>query len=348
MKKEIILLSISTILLLTGCKPDMSKMKKDETALVSTATPFEKEFNKEIEFNGIVEAPKTIEIKNRTAGFIQKQYFKDGSYVKKGDLLYKMDDRELKTELSYAKAQLAVAEQESINLSSIYDKTQNAYKIGGVSKQELETSLTNLMKAKANMNMIKANIEKINLSISFTNITATESGYIERSKQNEGSYVSISSEPLTSIYMTNNLHFTAMIPATEKTFDSNQIEINGIKTKGSLDYCDPTTDLSSGLVKCRFKFQTKEKIEINSIGKIKFETKAKGLFIPQSALVQTTEGKSVYLYSSKNIATAQKIKTGVWSGTDIEIISGLTDSSEVITNGIANVRDQGPVKKGNK
>jgi RND family efflux transporter MFP subunit len=345
--KQMILLSITAAVLLTGCKPDMSKMKRDETALVSTGTPFIKKYVSETEYTGIVESPKVIEIRSRVPGFIEHQYFKDGSFVKAGDKLYKIDNKQTEADLTYAKAQLDQAVAEEQNMISISKKIDAAVKIGAVSKQDQETAAVNMNKATAMVKMNRASIEKLKLNMDYSTIVAPSSGYIEKSKSNEGAYVSVPSEPLTNIFTTKFLYLSVMVPMSEKEWSNNTISINDKKSKGILDYCDPMADTSSGLVKCRFKFESATPVAINSLGKIKFKVEKEGMFIPQTALVQNADGKSVYLYAGKK-ALSRKITTGVWSEGNIQVLSGVSMKTEIIINGVANVRNEGPIKKAAK
>lgn len=326
-----------------GCKDAASMKPKDGPAQVTTTKPFQKEYISETTFNGVVESPRIIQIKNRTEGFIEKQYYKDGSYVKKGQPLYKIDSKPLETELEYSLAQVGSLKIDIENLNNIYSKTELSFKIGGASKQELETAKANLDKAKANLNMIKATINKIKLNLSFTVITAPVNGFVEKSQQNEGSYVNLSTQFLTNIYTTNNLHFTVMIPIDNKIKEA-KVSINNEEYNASLDFCDPMTEQSSGLVKCRYKFEPTKQIEINSLGKISFKQNSTGLFIPQSALIQNNDGKSVFIYN-KDKAISTPIKTGAWDNKDIQVLSGINKSDEVIINGIANIKDNGKVTK---
>lgn len=326
-----------------GCKGGGSMKPKDGPALISTTMPFEKSYEVETTYNGMVESPKIIQIKNRIDGYIEKQYFKDGSYVYKGDKLYKIDTKPLQAELDYSSAQLKLAKTEISNLEKISSKMELSYKSGGVSKQDYETSISNLEKAKSNGEMIKATMNKIKLNLSYSLITAPANGFIEKSQQNEGSFVSQSTPYLTNIYTNDYLQFTVMLPIDNR-IQETKVSVNNEDFNAHIDFCDPMTEQSSGLVKCRYLFTSMKQIPINSIGKISLINKGKGLFIPQTALVQNSDGKSVFIFD-KNKAISKPVKTGVWDKKDIQILSGINKSDEIIINGIANIKDNGKVTK---
>lgn len=344
LKQSSLILFIS--LAFIGCKDPASMKPKDGPAQVTTTKPFQKEYIAETTFNGVVESPRIIQIKNRTEGFIEKQYYKDGSYVKQNQPLYKIDSKPLQTELEYAKAQFNSLKIEIDNLNNILTKTELSFKSGGASKQEYETAKSNFEKAKANLNMLQASINKIKLNISYTTIVSPVNGFIEKSQQNQGSFVNVSTQFLTNIYTTDKLHFTVMLPIDNKT-KNTKVSINNEEYNATLDFCDPMTEQSSGLVKCRYEFKANKQIEINSLGKIILKQAATGLFIPQSALIQNNNGKSVYIFN-KDKAIATPIKTGSWDKKDIQVLSGINKSDEIIINGIANIKDNGKVTKETK
>lgn len=330
------------ILILSGCGMGM-KEKKEEPVLITTTKPIEKRIQIEEKFNGIIESSKTIQIKNRTEGFLQKQYYKDGALVKKGDILYKIDDKPLKTDLNYAQAQLTNTIIDINNAKSIYEKTKNSYEIGGASQQDVENSKTNLEKLIASSEMIKANIQKIKLNISYTEIKAPDSGYLEKSQIQEGSFVNLSTPYLTNLYSNNSLYFTVNLPK-ESILKTGKISVYNKEYNSKLKFCEPKTN-DSGLIKCSYEFSTKDKIELNSLGQISFQKEKNGLFIPQTALIQSSEGKSVYKIE-KDTAYSTTIKTGVWYKEDIEIVSGLSKDDEIAINGISNLRNEAKITKG--
>ena len=339
MKKYIIYTAIATTFL--GCN-QTNNFAKHDAVKIDTDYLKELEYEKSTTYNGFIESPKVIQIKNRIDGFLEKQYYKDGSFVKKGDLLFKIDNKQYLNDLDYAKSQLKTSELEMENLKNIYLKSESSFRIGGLSKQEYETAKSNFEKSKSGIDTLKVNIEKLKLNLSYTNIYSPINGFAEKSQQNEGTYLNLSTPYLTNIYATDKLYFAVMIPYQNKVIDAN-IEINNQKYDGKLSFCDPMTD-SSGLTKCRYEFKPKTKIEINALGKIYLKEKATGLFIDQRALIQGKKGKSVYIVKN-NRAIETEIKTGIWNGGDIEILDGLNIKDKIIVNGISNVNNNSVVGK---
>lgn len=332
------------VVFMVGCTEEQPK-KKDEVFNVEIGKPAQKVVNKSIEYHGNVESPKVVQVKNRIDGFLDKQYFNDGSYVKSGQLLYKIDDKMLKTELASLTAQLKQTTLNLENLETIKKRNEKLFAANVRNQQEVEASVLAYEKEKYALEIIKANIEKVNTNISYTNITAPISWYIEKSSFNEGAFVPSSGTYLTNIYQANPLFFSALIPSQNQKFEKTTIEFDDMNISAKLSYCDPSVDLTSGLLKCRFEFTANKPIKINTLGKIKLATKTTTIFIPQKALVQSKNGKAVYLLQDGK-AVLKTITIGDWDKTDIEVISGLTIDDTIITEGIANLRDNASVKVG--
>lgn len=326
-----------------GCDSKPKLKKDDLIPVITVVLPHEQNSSQENELNGLVESPKTIQIKNRVDGFIEKQYFEDGSFVKQGTVLYKIDDRKLKNELISLEASYNQSVSNLANLEKTNIRLNKLIKVGGSTEQEIDNSNTLIEKEKSIISSFKAQIAKLKLDISFAIIKAPISGYVEKSQQSEGSYVQSGGTLLTQMYVANPLYFAVMLPSSEIKPQYGKINIGKDQWIGNFKYCDPMAD-SSGMVKCRYQFNPTSKIIIGSIGKFIFkDTIKKGLFIPQECLIQGPNGRSVYVIKN-NKAYIKRIETASWIGTDIEVISGIKKDDLIAKTGIVNLKDNIEVK----
>ncbi|MDD2698406.1 MAG: efflux RND transporter periplasmic adaptor subunit [Arcobacteraceae bacterium] len=333
------------LIFFVGCSSEEKKEKKQEIVSVLVTKPIEQKIEKSIKFHGNVESPKVVQIKNRIDGFLDKQYFRDGEFVKAGQMLYKIDDKLLKTELSSLTAQQKQAEVNLTNLKNIKERNERMLLVNAKSQQDVDTVVTAYEQQKYAIDIIKANIDKVNANLSYTYIKAPISGYIEKSQFNEGAFVPSSGTFLTNIYQSSPLYFLASIPPQSQKFEKVLVEFDDFNVTAKLAFCDPSVDLSSGLLKCRFEFQTNKKIPINSFGKIKLLSKKSAMFIPQTAISQGKSSKIVFTVKD-NKAFMKNVVLGDWSGDMIEVVSGLNFDDVVVSEGIANLRDKSPVKIG--
>jgi RND family efflux transporter MFP subunit len=329
---------------LTGCNSkDGQNQKKNIVPTVTITSPIELNSSKQSEVNGLIESPQIVQIKNRVDGFIDSQNFQDGAFVHKGDVLYKIDDRQLKNQLTSLSANLKQSMLNLSNLEKQKNRMEKLVKVGGVSEQELDNTNTLIEKEKAIGSSFVAQIEKLKLDISFAIIKAPISGYIEKSQQPVGSYVQANGAMLTQIYVSSPLYFTVMLSSNEAKPSSGKITVGSNEKIGNLKYCDPMAD-NSGMVKCRYQFNADSKIEIGTMGKFTFNGAIKeGLFIPQECLVQGPNGRSVYIIKN-NKAYIKRVETAQWVGSNVEILSGIEKTDKIAKTGIINLRDNIEIK----
>jgi RND family efflux transporter MFP subunit len=336
---------LGVLVFFVGCSDVKKEEKKPEVVNVSVTKPLQQNIQKSVEFHGNVESPKVVQIKNRIDGFLDKQYFRDGEFIKAGQMLYKIDDKILKTELASLNAQLKQGEVNLANLKTIKERNEKMLAVNARSQQDIDNSVTTYEQQKYALEIIKANIDKVQTNLSYTYIKAPISGYIEKSQFNEGAYVPASGTFLTNIYQSSPLYFLASIPPQNQNNEKVLIEFDEFNTTAKLAFCDPSVDLTSGLLKCRFEFQTNKKIPINTFGKIKILTKKEAMFIPQTAISQGKSSKIVFVVKGDK-AIMKNVVLGDWSGDMIEVVSGLQFDDVVVTDGIANLRDKATVKIG--
>lgn len=332
---------------LVGCSNSGTeqKEKKQEAVAVEVTQPIQKTIQKSVEFHGHVESPKVVQVKNRIDGFLDKQFFKDGQFVKAGQTLYKIDDKMLKTELSSLIAQQKQAEVNLMNLKTIKERNEKLLAVNVKNQQDVDNAITAYEQQKYAVDIIKANIEKVNTNISYTNITAPISGYIEKSSFNEGAYIPANGTFLTNVYQTSPLYFLASIPQNGQKFEKVIVEFADFNVSAKLAFCDPSVDLTSGLLKCRFEFTTSKKIPINTLGKIKVLSDKSAMFIPQTAITQGKNSKVVFVVQD-NKAMMKNVVLGDWNKDLIEVVAGLNPDDIVIREGIANLRDKAMIKIG--
>lgn len=343
--KSLVSMLFILVILISGCNDSAEKKVAEQVEVydVEIAKPFRDTAVRNIEFHGNVESPKVVQIKNRIDGFVERQYFQDGGYVSKGQLLYKIDDKLLRTELASLQAELQKANVTLANLEITKKRNEKLVAVNVRSQQELDNAQTAYDAQKYSIEAIKANISKVNANISYTSIFSPISGWAEKSQFNEGAFVASSGTYLTNVYQSNPLYFVSLVPSKMSKLKEATVMVDDQNFTANLAYCDPSADISSGLIKCRYEFSSSKKIQINTLGKLFIKTSTNSLFIPQKALLQGKTSKIVFVVKN-NIAHSKTINVGIWDKDNVEVLSGLDENDQVVVDGIANLRDQAPVK----
>ena len=149
-------LAVSGVLLaaligLSGCGNDATATAQVPAPQVSVASALEREVTEWDEFTGRVEAVESVEIRPRVTGYIESVNFSEGSTVRKGDLLFVIDPRPYRAELSKAEAELARAVARSELAASDAARSKSLVDIKAVSREEYDTRVNASREATANV-----------------------------------------------------------------------------------------------------------------------------------------------------------------------------------------------------
>lgn len=165
-------------------------------------------------FQAKVEAIRTVDVMSQLDGYVREICFKEGAEVKKGDLLYLLDDVRLKCNVEQCKALLAAAAAE-LNRSKLFLDRINSADSRGTTQLERDSAIAQYETAKASKMQAVANLASAEYDLSRTRITASISGRIGVSAACEGTYVSPIREPLTRIMQFDPIRVIFTIPYDE-------------------------------------------------------------------------------------------------------------------------------------
>jgi multidrug efflux system membrane fusion protein len=190
------LASAIAVSLLTGCG-EAPPAVAPEAPRVTVMHPEQRQLSDHEEFNGWMAADKTVEVRSRVRGHIQKVNFTDGQYVKRGDLLFQLDPRPFEKEIGKAgdsrrvlEAQLTAAEKEETRLRLLQTK-------GGASIQQVEKAEADRLALEAQISAVQNMIERAELDLEYSRITADIDGRVGRAELTEGNLVNAGgSDPL--------------------------------------------------------------------------------------------------------------------------------------------------------
>lgn len=189
-----VLLALSA-LLLAACGGGMPEMPPPQvgvaSVLASDQIPWE-------EFSGRIEASAKAEIRPRVAGILTGVHFREGGLVRRGALLFTLDDREYRAALASASADLVRAEARERLARSELARSESLIEARAVSAGELETRRNEAQQAEADVQAARARLDRAELDLEFTRITAPITGRIGEARLREGNLVGIG-EPLASV-----------------------------------------------------------------------------------------------------------------------------------------------------
>ena len=160
------------------------------------------------EFTGRFEAVERVELRPRVSGYIASVNFKQGSEVKKGDVLFVIDPRPYQAERDRAAAGLAQARSQLALAKSERDRATKLLVQHAISQEEYDTRTAGNEQAGANVEAAKAALDSAALNLEFTRVTAPISGRISRALVTAGNFVTNGQTPLTTLVSLDPIYVT--------------------------------------------------------------------------------------------------------------------------------------------
>ncbi|WP_373070708.1 efflux RND transporter periplasmic adaptor subunit [Sulfurimonas sp.] len=357
MKKLTISLAAIAILFL-GCSDD----KKSSSAAqqrqmppipVKAHTAKLENVNFEKNYSAIIKPFQEVDVVARVNGLLVKENFTEGSYVKKGDLLYEIEKDEYKATLDTAKAANLKAKANYKKASKDYERASYLFKNSAVSEQDFDNALYAYENAQAELKRTEAELKNAQIQYDYTTIKAPISGIVGISQSDEGNYIESKNSTLTTITALDSVYAEFSIPSSDiakyisqiKTGSDISIKVANKIHSGKVDYIAPKLDAQTDTLLVRAKLQNKERdLVIGSFVEVllsgfSYNNVAK---IPQHTLIKTPDANLVYIIKD-GVATMKPVNViDVNNGMAI-IKSGVQSGDQIITSNIAKVRPNSKV-----
>ncbi len=337
------------------------KMPKE----VEVGSPHIEEVNVSAEATGRVEAKYSIDLVARVPGFLLKKYFKEGQFVKKGQLLFQIDPREYQIEVNNS---LANVNQYSALLKNAQQELNRAnalIKEDLISRSDVDQSLASRNQNKALYDAARQQLELARVNLGYTSIKSPIDGRIGKVNITEGNYVTATSGPLVNISSVDPVYVSFSLKSDDFVKllrGSNRFKDAQVKVQfndgtwydkiGTVNFVDNKIDKDSGSVSMRATFENSKmwlvpgdymKVEITAPKLVKYMT------VPQSC----TKGDAMsgyYVWAVEdNKAVKKNIKVSDVIDNNWIVEGGLDLSDTIVISGIQNIAAEGqklkPVKK---
>ncbi len=285
---------------------------------------------------GTVLANEEVDLKSEVNGKITKILFREGSYVKEGDLLVKINDADLQAQLQSAKSRLELQKDTEYRQKQLLEKE-------AISQEDYDMTANQLQVNEAEVELIKAQIAK-------TEIRAPFSGIIGLKNVSEGSFVT-NSMIIASLQNINPIKIDFSIPERYSSMVDVGDEINFTITGSDKNYVgkvyaiEPKIDPVTRTLKLRALCpNTGREILPGSFANIQLVLKKieNAILIPSEALIPDIKGQKVFIYRSGK-ATPQQVGTGIRTDINVQLTSGVAEGDTIITSGMLQLRPGVPV-----
>ena len=322
-------------LVLAGCgKPEgPPPMPAPE---VSVATPLRQKVVDWDDFTGRFTAPDQVDVRARAGGFVQSTHFREGQYVKKGQLLFTLDPRPAQAQLAAARAQAKLA-------AADLARSETLLKVQAISREEYDNK-------RATHEVAQATVQARELDLEFTRVTAPTSGVVSDRRVDPGNVISggaSSADVLTTIVSTSPIHF--VFDASEAQLLRNlrdggkggRVRIRlqdepDYRWDGTIDFTDNSIDDASGAVRMRAVVANPNGfLKPGMFGKAKVEGRQAydALLVPEAAIVADGARKAVNVVAADGSVTLKPVTLGPLSQGLRVIRTGIRPDDRVIVNG---------------
>ena len=309
---------------------------------------------------GRVVSKYRVDVMARISGYLLKSYFKEGDYVKAGQVLFQIEPNEYSNASNVAsanvknlKAQLVYAEKQLARASELVKKDY-------IAKAQYDQILSQRDALRAQLASAQASLNDANRNLGYTRVKSPVNGKVGIINVTVGNYVSPTSGALTTINSTNPIYvtfpiesadFQALAVADKSNNKNRKVELimnGGVKYAklGVQDFQDNKVDQTTGTVTMRATFDNADNELIHGefvTVKLYSNNPVEVPVAPVTAVLENQAGKYVYKLDDKNLPQLVYVKTGEQNGDNWIIKEGLQKGDRIVTEGLQKVTPGKPV-----
>lgn len=359
--------AVITLSLMAACGKKESAPPAPPPPTVSVVTVAPSTVAVTNELPGRVEAYRIAQVRARTAGIVLKRVFEEGSDVKAGQVLFRIDPAQFQA--SFESAQAAVSKAEA-NLAQAELKVKR-YKpllsAQAVSQQEYDDAVTAQKQAAADLANARAARTNARLTLGYATVTSPISGRVGRALVTEGALVGQGeATPMATVQQLDPIYVTITQSSTEllamkRALASGQLKAVGkdqarvtlvtedgqeYGTTGKLLFSDVAVDESTGSVSLRAEFPNPKRTLLPGMyvrARLEQGVNEAAITVPQQAIVRGAEGSSVMVVGADNKVVAQPVQAEASQGNNWIVSSGLKGGERIIVEGFQKAKPGTPV-----
>ena len=316
------------------------------------------------EFVAQVYGKSDVDIRARVEGWVTSVNFKEGSQVKKGDLLYVIDDIEYRNRVDRQASEVTRAQTELVRAESELSRVRPLTEMNALSKKDLDNAVAEFEAAKAHVAATRSTLENARIELGYTRVTAPFSGIIGISNVREGDYVSRlgGTSVLTTISSVEGVRVRFQISEREylRIAQLSQEDLEKAKKnvelvladgsvyseKGEVNFADREIDPKTGTLTVEASFPNPSGLLRPGLFvkvRVLLNTVESAVLVPQRSVFQLQNLNQVFTVSDSStlkattVEAAQKvgdawiIKSGLKPGDKVAIVgtAGLTANAKV-------------------
>ncbi len=329
---------------------------------VSVAKPIVKTVVEDDEFVGRFEASAEVRVRARLTGYLDSVHFTDGQLVKKGDLLFTIEQRQFQTALRQAEAQIGVAMATFDFAKEQLDRAESLIQNGNIAQSTVDQRREAFLAASGALEQARAADELARIDLEWTEIRAPMSGRIDRTLVDPGNLVGANETVLTTIvsddpayffFDIDERYFLAYARDARTRGSTLQEGGGGLEVmvtlsdekipaqKGILDFSENRIDPETGTMRVRAVLENPDGVltpglfgRVNVPGSLPYE----GVLVPDQAVVADQNRRLVMIVDGEGKIIPRPVRPGPKIDGYRVIREGLDGSETIVVEGIVRAR----------
>lgn len=307
-----------------------------------------------LQSNGTVTPVSTVDLHPQTTSLIRKVHVKEGQFVKEGELMFTLDDRDDQANVDKTRAQVARSQANVADLERQLKRSEDLAAQKFIAQSAVDTLRAQVDAARAQLAADRAALKAENVSASYNTIRAPMSGRVGAIDVYPGSLVQVATS-LTTVTQLDPITVAFTLPesALGQLLDAQRggavkVQAGGKdhSASGTLSFIDNKVDPSTGTIRVKATFENRDTrlwpgqyVET----RVAVQTLKDAVVVPQTAIITGTGGNFVYVVEGGKSARQQPV-TRLHGFDGYAAVSGLSGSEQVITEGKQNLRPGGKIR----
>lgn len=349
------------LVMLAACQPAEPKAKPVPDVFVTPATP--QQYHPEASFNARIESRSDVEIKAQVSGKLTAIHFTEGETVVAGAKLFDIDPAPFHAAVKKAEADLARAKAAETNAVRNFTRGKTLVKDGYISGAELDNLQSKQDEAIAAARSAEAALERAQVDLAYTTITASQAGKVGRSIRAVGDIVGPETGALTTLVGDSDMDVVFQLPETlllsVRFGESGRPKVEDVELRlilpngseysesGRITYLSNRIDAATGTVEVRGQLANPNGLlrpGMFARATLRIKTPVTALMVPQAAVQVDQRGPYVLIVAADNTVARKNIQTGERVGENVIVTTGLEEGAQVIVRGTQKARPGDTVK----
>lgn len=350
---SIIALSFISLSTFTGCKKSVT-----EIPVVAVAPAAQEDVEIYGEYVGRVRAQQFVEVRARVEGYLEKMLFEEGTYVKKGQVLFIINQEQYRAKADKARAQLKKDEAQEQKAKRDLERIRPLYEQNAASQLDLDNAIAAYETAKASVSMSRADLAQAELELGYTTVRSPLAGHISERNVDLGTLVGPGAKSLLATIVKSDtvlidFSMTALdyLKSKERNVDIGQqdksrswqpyvtitLADNTVYLhKGMVDFAEPTVDPNTGTFSVRAEMPNPERTILpGQFTKVKIllDVREKATVVPRRAISIEKGGAHIYVMRADSTVEKRFIETGPEFQNNMVVERGLNPGENVVVEG---------------